>query len=418
MSFALVQSNSISTGGSAFASESVVFGSNNTAGNMLVCCVRLPSGSGKTFTIADSQSNSWTQFPSSASNGTDLDTMWYAFNCKAGANTVTVSVSTGITFFRLIIAEFSGARSFITSSDITAERWATPNFITTQSNELIIAIGLTSGAGSTVDSPFTQRQAVIGGGTSYGAFGDRIVASINSYAGIGSGATGPYMSIAASFKGSGTPAYVQSAATTYGATATLAFGSNNTLGHLLIVFVSNAAAGSTISDSQGNTYSVLFSNSSASYNSQRQVAWYALNCKAGANTVTIGTPGTNQSITIAEYSGIAASLALDQNVLSVGTTIHTFSGGISPTNPSFLLLGFGSNVTADNVSPTPDVAWTAVTSIDGNLFLAYQVGTAGPYGLGSTDSASVQWYAAISAFGPPITSTLFPNSLMMMGSGI
>lgn len=422
MSFSLVQHASGSTGASAFPSEAVAFGSNNTAGNFLVCCARLPSGSGKTFTISDTQGNVWNQFPSFASNGTDFNTMWYAMNCKAGANTVTVAVSTGTNFFRMIVAEFSGVATysaFLTSQSnfITAERWATPNFVTTQANELIIALGLTSGAGSTVDSPFNQRQTMTSAGTNYGAFGEQVVSAIGSYAGIGSGSTGPYMSIAASFKGNGsaTPAYVQSRATTFSSTATLAFSSNNTAGNMLLVFVGNAAAGSTISDSQGNSYTQLFSNSSASYNSQRQVGWYALNCKVGANTVIIGTPGTNQSIIIAEYSGVATSSALDQNVLSVGATTHIFSGGIKPTNSSFLLLGFGSNVTSDNNSPTPDGTWTSVTSQDGNLFLAYQSGTAGPYGFGGTYSTEIQWYAAIAAFGPPVIG--IPNSLMMAGSG-
>jgi hypothetical protein len=107
----------------------------------------------------------------------------------------------------------------------------------------------------------------------------------------------------------------------------LAFPSNNTVGSLIIVFVSGANNSSiAIADSQLNSYTQLFLNAAIFGSTNTQVAWYALNAKAGANTVTVSwTTAEGSAMAIAEYGGVATSSALDQSGSNTGTVSPTWS---------------------------------------------------------------------------------------------
>ncbi len=132
----------------------------------------------------------------------------------------------------------------------------------------------------------------------------------------------------------------------------LAFSLNNTAGNLLVVDVVGTepfgGAGSlSISDSNGNTYTQIGPNEQ---NNVIATCWYASNCVAGANTVTVSYSGgtfANQGIAVAihEYSGIATTSPLDTSnfndansisnvtasvTTSQGDLIHVFASSISP----------------------------------------------------------------------------------------
>lgn len=117
-------------------------------------------------------------------------------------------------------------------------------------------------------------------------------------------------------------------ATAAATTINQAFSSNNTLGNLLVANVASFAYDVTnVTDSQGNTWKQA---GTATANSS---IWYAQNCKAGANTVTLNKSSTGTGfLAIAEYSGYAQSgvvLTQTSNGNSVSGTIATdsvFSG--------------------------------------------------------------------------------------------
>jgi hypothetical protein len=94
---------------------------------------------------------------------------------------------------------------------------------------------------------------------------------------------------------------------TKGTGTALAYGSNNTVGNFLLVCLADDSGGTTTTvptDSLGNTW--LSAINVAGYGA----IFYAMNCKAGANTVTLAHTAT--AIHIYEYSGVKTTAALDQ----------------------------------------------------------------------------------------------------------
>jgi hypothetical protein len=140
------------------------------------------------------------------------------------------------------------------------------------------------------------------------------------------------------------PAFVQGTTQATSASTILAsFPSNNTAGNLLImVFRVNAAVTVTsVTDSQGNTW-IVSPDGNISTTGETYNFWYAQNCKAGANTVTLvisASDGT--TMCIGEYSGVATSGALDGHAAAAGTS----SGNITTTTAGDLLIGYGANNT-------------------------------------------------------------------------
>ena len=91
-------------------SGAATFGSNVTAGSLIVVCVALfRAGGSNVSSITDSLSNTYAQDVTQTYLGTDCrQSTWRAFNSGAGANTVTVNLSacSDLTF---TISEFGGA---------------------------------------------------------------------------------------------------------------------------------------------------------------------------------------------------------------------------------------------------------------------------------------------------------------------
>src|SRR6266851_797007 len=115
----------------------VAFGSNNTVGNLLFFAMRNSTSS--FVSVGDSQVNTYTQLENDANL-----IVFFSKNCKAGANTVTVT--TGSTNCQCLIAEYSGV-DLVTATDQTGtpasatSTTATTNSITTVANsELVLSI--------------------------------------------------------------------------------------------------------------------------------------------------------------------------------------------------------------------------------------------------------------------------------------
>lgn len=138
----------------------------------------------------------------------------------------------------------------------------------------------------------------------------------------------------------------------------VAYGSNNTAGNTLYAFLNvyddtagNTPAGYTISDTQGNTW--VLANWAADYSSSRDNAaiYYALNCAAGANTVTISGFGSPSyaSLGLSESSGADTSGQPDDSVENTGaSTSATTGNATSSTADSYWFSAYCH----DNGSPT------------------------------------------------------------------
>jgi hypothetical protein len=143
---AFVQVANGTTGGGTATSVAAVYGSNNTLGNFLVCCVRGFSAAPGVLSVADTQTNTWVKAagdwvdnPGGVQN--EIQT-WYVTNCKAGANTVTLSTAGSAAFLRIIILEYSGiALSSPEDGNShgagSSTSWASGNITTTATDLLI-----------------------------------------------------------------------------------------------------------------------------------------------------------------------------------------------------------------------------------------------------------------------------------------
>lgn len=133
-------------------------------------------------------------------------------------------------------------------------------------------------------------------------------------------------------------AFVQSARADAGS---VAYGSNNTAGNLLVCCIGTAGDVTNVTDTAGNTWvkatdgggSLLWGD-----------IWYVENCLSGANTVTLsGGYSSHQEIAVLEYSGIATTSALDQAQCSaignVGLGQQPDSGNVTTTQADELLIG-------------------------------------------------------------------------------
>jgi len=149
---ALVQSAGVDAG--TTTSYSLRFESNNnTAGNWIAVCIRAGL-SGQTFTVTDSNGNSYRQAVQindtlDAPNGNTL-AIFYAENVRAGANTVTVSDTTSGTL-RFAILEYTGVAT-ANSLDVIASAQGSStspnsgNATTTASGDLLLGAVVTADA--------------------------------------------------------------------------------------------------------------------------------------------------------------------------------------------------------------------------------------------------------------------------------
>lgn len=133
-----------------------------------------------------------------------------------------------------------------------------------------------------------------------------------------------WFSAIAAFDGLVAPTFVQGLSQfSAGLTNVLAYGSANTVGNTLIVSATNYGNfPMTIVDSQGNVWLPLFSQHMSLTNYWQQ-AWYAPNCAAGANTVTVSYGSSVTDIVIAEYTPLGNLTQVPALVQGTGFTATT-----------------------------------------------------------------------------------------------
>ena len=182
-----------------------------------------------------------------------------------------------------------------------------------------------------------------------------------------------------------------------GTTASLAFASNNTVGSLLIC-IFRSDIGATVSDSKGNSWHAAIAQSNGTI---RELGiWYALNCKSGANTVTV--TGAFSAQVIAEYSGVATASALGTTNSATGGVSASYNSGTVTSTRSALFIGGVENESANSITDTPSGGLSDVTSAFGNVFLSELIATGSSTNSAKgTLSTSVNWAAGVAIFYPP-----------------
>jgi hypothetical protein len=127
-----------------------------------------------------------------------------------------------------------------------------------------------------------------------------------------------------------------------GTSISRAFGSNVTAGSTIVVLIASVywsqgtpANVGTVSDNQGNTYSVIYGGDMPNSANLGHYIAYATNVAAGATTVTVAltTSGTTPSLSlvISEHSGLAAGSAYDVGAFEQGANSSSTTLNLGPT---------------------------------------------------------------------------------------
>lgn len=128
-----------------------------------------------------------------------------------------------------------------------------------------------------------------------------------------------------------------------GSSDTIAYNSNVTANSLLVLGVRIGAAGTgltTVTDTQGNTWTRIKLTSDAS--GQSQDVWWAKAGSSAANTVTVNqASGQSWRFIVAEYSG-ATNPAVDVSTSAVGSSTTPDSQSATPTVDNSLAVSFCS----------------------------------------------------------------------------
>lgn len=168
---ALIQAVSYTyTSGSPYVNT---YGSNNTAGNMLLAQFN-GVGTGP-VTIADSNGNTsnWIQIFAGSPVSGQLFAIWVCYNCNAGANTVTVTAANCPTLAGVTLGEFSGGLNALDSNSNTVFNSTagysntTVPFTTQYSIETLIGFFICPVGYLSVGSPFTFGAGINYAGITY-----------------------------------------------------------------------------------------------------------------------------------------------------------------------------------------------------------------------------------------------------------
>jgi hypothetical protein len=136
-------------------------------------------------------------------------------------------------------------------------------------------------------------------------------------------------------------------------TCTLSFGSSTTAGDFFVLIANIGAQSATVSatSTQNDTFlNALQFNQTTAGNSQ--VILYALNVVGGSTSITFSKTSTavKNRITIAEFSGVATTNAVDTVASGTGASSPSNSGNITTATSTELLIGGYTNANGGSTS--------------------------------------------------------------------
>jgi len=377
------------------------FTSNNAAGNCLVLAVgvwKLGTGTAALFTsptVTDTAGNSWRKviagprsFVSPGSNyGQSQAFIFVAYNCAAGANTVTVTVNMAVDI-DIVLSEFSGAAAVNAVDQATAIQRSgdfgtnTLMFTAQYPNELLFTVGYDKGNATPVFTPsagWTIRNQTNSTANHSLVTMDLNVTTRGNYTNTVTKTTTPfgnaYHLLMISL--SDTPnqhklVQCDSAGTNVVVSSiSKAFRVNNTVGNFLVLSVGysdpNAPVPTiTVSDSNGNSWVFLIDSTVDPTNGfggmySKMWTYWVPSCVSGANTVTVTFSRTVRDIAIAisEFSSLSypATVLAEPSLVGYyrleetsGTIAYDSKGTNHGTivNPGNVTLGVASVPGIDN----------------------------------------------------------------------
>ena len=306
--------------------STLAFTSANTAGNFIAVAVRGGLSSSQVFTVTDSNGNTYkkeAQIGYTASQVTSA--IYYAENIKAGANTITVSMTVSGPL-RFDVLEYSGVAT-ANSLDATAVATgssATPNsgnLTTTVAGDLLLAtVGTTNPATFTAGTAYTIRDFVPAEPSTKHIGEDRIQSAAGiASAGASLTASDSWGAVLAAFKPAGgvagSPASITaSAGTPQSATINTAFATqlqatvkdpfNNPVSGATVTFTAPASGA-------GGTLAGGVTTATTNASGVATAAIFTANTTAGTYTVTASVSGvsTPASFSLTNLAGAAASIA-------------------------------------------------------------------------------------------------------------
>ncbi len=414
----------------AGSSAALAYSASNQAGDLLLCYIESYGGSGTISSVTDSNGNTWSPvFNSSSNNFNQPVALFYAYNASAGANTVTVHFTAGVSTGGVYVYEYSGVLSTANPLDVAA--------VNSIASATAISVSVnTSASGDLLFSPLSLgNHPAITPPSGYALrvsqtydFGADLIGTNTAGAYTATwataSATGMFAGLAA-FKPApasapGQISYRQSASKLgfpAGSSAALAYSASNQAGDLLLCYIESYGGSGTISsvtDSNGNTWSPVFNSSSNNFN-QPVALFYAYNVSAGTNTVTVHfTAGVSTGgVYVYEYSGVlstanpldVAAVNSIASATAISVSVNTSASGdllFSPlslgnhpaiTPPSGYALrvsqtyDFGADLIGTNTAGAYTATWGAASATGMFVGLAAFKPAAGGTGGGSTLSS-------------------------------
>ena len=356
--------------------STLAFASANTAGNFIAVAIRGGLSSAQVFSVSDSNANTYKKaaqvgYPGSAVTSA----IYYAENIKAGANTITVtmSVSGPLRFDTLEYSNVATSNSLDVTAvgTATSASPATSSVNTAVNGELLIAtVGTTNAATFTAGTGYNIRDFVPVEPNSKHISEDQIQSAAGAASASASlAASDSWGAVLAAFKpasgggGAGTPASITaSAGTPQSATVNTAFALqfqatvkdslNNPVSGVTVTF---AAPGSGASGIFAGGATTAITNASG----VATAAAFTANTVAGAYTVTAFVSGvsTPANFSLTNLAGSAASIAATAGTPQ-STTINTafaaqlqatvkdsFSNPVSGVTVTFTAPGSGASGT-------------------------------------------------------------------------
>ena len=276
-------------------------------------------------------------------------------------------------------------------------------------------IASATAASGKVGNPFSYQITATGAPTSYGATGLPAGLTVNSGTGLISGTptvagTSTVTLSATNSIGTGnatltltiipTSHFVQAVANHVEATAnslSLSFPNNTVVGDLILLGFdfSTSATLSSISDSQGNTFTQV-GTQLTSPGGCRSVVYYAKNIKGGADTVTVNLSANSAYIEVylTEYFGVNQTNPIDAQAGASGNAGPVSSGNATTTVAGDVIYGY----CVGDGTCTAGSGFTARSTFDSNLIEDKTAGNPGTYA--ATGSANPGWTMQMVALKP------------------
>lgn len=403
MSFSQVQNKAFVQSTTTTLASS--FTSNNTAGNMLVAIFVSLFNDQTVLSITDSAGNTW-KTPGIDAHGLQI---LYVENCKAGANTVTLTLSSG-NFAWLALAEYSGQNksgvvlldagtrglSAGGVSSITTNNNTQGGLRLGQAGELIIGIYYLSNNSITLtgynNAGFVQQSTIsAGAGAFHGYWAHNLssTAGANEFGITASGNSNNIFINAYAFVPAdqvpltglkyvrSVDGYQKQQSGLPTPTGTMSFLGGNDKGNTILVFANTYIQNSGnqvtgVSDTQGNTYNLIASADVSCGLSGWGAIYMATGVTGGTtkNTITVTSSGVNDALEVfaAEFAG-GAILDTTSGVHGVSTG-NTASWSITAAKAGELIAS--TLVCKSVVSPTfSDASPSTILNLYPEIGIAY-----------------------------------------------